>query len=257
MESVVRYLKNVVTLKLDAEKCIGCGQCVEVCPRAVVVMRERKAVIVDRDGCIECGACQQNCPIRSNHGECRGRLRTGSIQCHDYRQRTGLRLRREKTESNKLLLTMEKLKILFLCTGNSCRSQMAEGWARHLKGDLIEPHSAGIEIHGLDQNAVKVMAEAGVDISRQRSKHVSEVMGIPFDYVITVCDSANESCPVFPGGARRLHVSFDDPPRIAKTLSSEEKVLSVYRRVRDAIQHFVKQLPENLPSTIRKGEKNG
>ena len=128
---------------------------------------------------------------------------------------------------------MNKLKILFLCTGNSCRSQMAEGWARRLKGDVIEPYSAGIEAHGLDPRAVKVMAEASIDISRQRSKLVSEVVNIPFDYVITVCDSANETCPIFPGPVKRLHVSFDDPPSIAKSLASEEEILNVYRRVRD------------------------
>ena len=110
---------------------------------------------------------------------------------------------------------MGKLKILFLCTGNSCRSQMAEGWARYLKGDIIEPWSAGIEIHGLNQNAVKVMAEAGVDIANHRSKQINELITIPFDWVITVCDSANESCPIFPGKVQRYHVDFDDPPKLA------------------------------------------
>jgi arsenate reductase (thioredoxin) len=143
---------------------------------------------------------------------------------------------------------MGKLKILFLCTGNSCRSQMAEGWARYLKGDLIEPYSAGIETHGLNQNAVQVMAEAGVDISRQRSKLVSEVIGIPFDYVITVCDTANESCPVFPGNVRRLHVSFDDPPKLAKNAKTEDKALLHYRRVRDEIRDFITTLPGALPA---------
>jgi len=92
-----------------------------------------------------------------------------------------------------------KMKILFLCTGNSCRSQMAEGWTRHLKGDIIEPYSAGVESHGLDSLAVRVMAEAGVDISAHRSKHFSELKDIQFDYVVTVCDDAYEKCPVFPG----------------------------------------------------------
>ena len=144
---------------------------------------------------------------------------------------------------------MDKIRILFLCTGNSCRSQMAEGWARRLKGDVIEPYSAGIEVHGLDPLAVKVMAEAGIDISHQRSKLVNlvnEVMNIPFDYVITVCDSANETCPIFPGPVKRLHISFDDPPSIAKSLASEEEILNVYRRVRDEIFRFVKNLPHNL-----------
>jgi len=138
----------------------------------------------------------------------------------------------------------EKKKILFLCTGNSCRSQMAEGWARYLKGDVLEPYSAGIEVHGLNPYAVKVMKEAGVDISHHRSKHVKELFHIPFDYVVTVCDHANETCPVFPGRVKRLHVGFDDPPRLAATLSSEEEKLAVYRRVRDEIRAFVETLEQ-------------
>jgi arsenate reductase (thioredoxin) len=141
---------------------------------------------------------------------------------------------------------MPKIKILFLCTGNSCRSQMAEGWARKLKGDIIEPYSAGVEIHGMNPLAVKVMAEAGIDISRQRSKHVSELMDIPFDYVITVCDHANETCPVFPGKTGRLHAGFDDPPRIAASMKSGQEILEVYRRVRDEIRQFIESLPDAL-----------
>jgi arsenate reductase len=141
---------------------------------------------------------------------------------------------------------MPKINVLFLCTGNSCRSQMAEGWARHLKGDLIEAYSAGIEVHGLNQLAVKVMAEAGIDISRHRSKHLNEVKNIPFDWVITVCDSANESCPVFPGKVQRYHVSFDDPPKLAKNAKTEEEALTHYRRVRDEIRLFVEKLPNIL-----------
>jgi arsenate reductase len=148
---------------------------------------------------------------------------------------------------------MNKFKVLFLCTGNSCRSQMAEGWARRLKGDVIEPYSAGIEAHGLDSRAVKVMAEAGINISQQRSKLVNEVMNIPFDYVITVCDSANETCPIFSGPVKRLHVSFDDPPKLAKSAKSEEEALSYYRRVRDEIRKFVEQLPSLLLSETGKG----
>jgi arsenate reductase len=131
------------------------------------------------------------------------------------------------------------LKTLFLCTGNSCRSQMAEGWARHLKGDQIEAYSAGIETHGLNPDAVRVMTEAGVDISRQRSKHVSELRGVEFDYVVTVCDHAHESCPVFPGQAKVIHVGFDDPPRLAADAKTEEERLAPYRRVRDEIRAFV------------------
>ncbi len=146
-----------------------------------------------------------------------------------------------------------KLKILFLCTGNSCRSQMAEGWARHLKGDLIEPYSAGIEIHGLNPNAVKVMAEAGVDISSHRSKHLDELKDIDFDYVVTVCDNAHEHCPIFPGKTRIVHVGFDDPPRLAKNAKTEEQALDCYRRVCDEIKEFVEKLSDNL---VNEGKKN-
>jgi arsenate reductase len=145
--------------------------------------------------------------------------------------------------------TMQKLKVLFLCTGNSCRSQMAEGWARHLKGDVIEAYSAGIEPHGLDPKAVKVMAEAGVDISGHRSKHLDEVKEIAFDYVVTVCDQAHESCPLFPGRTRVVHVGFDDPPRLAKRARDEQEALGHYRRVRDEIRGFVESLPVALEQT--------
>jgi arsenate reductase len=141
---------------------------------------------------------------------------------------------------------MSKLKILFLCTGNSCRSQMAEGWCRHLRGDIIEGYSAGVEPHGLNSCAVKVMAEAGVDISGQRSKHVDELKAVHFDYVVTVCDRANESCPIFPGDTRTIHVSFDDPPKMAADAKTEEETLLHYRRVRDEIRAFVEAMPEDL-----------
>ena len=140
----------------------------------------------------------------------------------------------------------KKLRVLFLCTGNSCRSQMAEGWARHLKGNVIEPYSAGIETHGLNLNAVKVMAEAGVDISSQRSKHVDELRDVVFDYVVTVCDHAHERCPVFPGRVQVVHVGFDDPPRLAKQAADEEAALDCYRRVRDEIRGFIESLPNGL-----------
>jgi arsenate reductase len=146
-----------------------------------------------------------------------------------------------------------KLKVLFLCTGNSCRSQMAEGWARHLKGGCIDAYSAGIEPHSLNPLAVKVMAEARVDISDHRSKNVSELIGVPFDYVVTVCSSANETCPVFPGKGKVVHVGFDDPPKLAKDAKSEEEALTHYRRVRDEIRAFVERLPEALPAQEEKG----
>ncbi|MEC7640733.1 MAG: arsenate reductase ArsC [Nitrospinota bacterium] len=141
---------------------------------------------------------------------------------------------------------MPKLKILFLCTGNSCRSQMAEGWARQLKGDLMEAYSAGIETHGLNPLAVQVMCEAGVDISAQKPKHVDALKEVSFDYVVTVCGHADKHCPVFPDKTQRLHVGFDDPPRLAKNAKGEEEELEPYRRIRDEIRAFMETLPEGL-----------
>ena len=139
-----------------------------------------------------------------------------------------------------------RLTVLFLCTGNSCRSQMAEGWARLLKGGAIEAYSAGTAPRGLDPRAVTVMAEVGVDISGHRSKSVDELGDLEFDYVITVCDSAHESCPFFPGATKVVHVGFDDPPRLARDAKTEEEALQHYRRVRDEIRAFVEKLPEVL-----------
>lgn len=141
---------------------------------------------------------------------------------------------------------MAKLKVLFLCTGNSCRSQMAEGWTRFLKGDLLDPYSAGVQPHDVDPRAVRAMAEAGVDISAQYSKDASTLDSIDFDFVITVCDRAHESCPFFPAKTKVLHVGFDDPPRRAAEASSEEEAMEHYRKVRDEIRWFVEQMPENL-----------
>jgi len=140
----------------------------------------------------------------------------------------------------------DKLKVLFLCTGNSCRSQMAEGWTRHLKGDAIDAYSAGIEAHGLNPNAVKVMAEAGVDITSQQSQKLDELMDVPLDVVVTVCGHAHETCPVFPGSAKVVHHGFDDPPGLAKEVEDEEEKLAIYRRVRDEIKAYVQSLPDAL-----------
>ena len=140
----------------------------------------------------------------------------------------------------------KKLRILFLCTGNSCRSQMAEGWTRHLKGDVIDVASAGVETHGLNPHAVKVMAEAGVDISNHKSQLVSEFAGQTFGIVVTVCGNAQERCPIFPGATRVVHVGFDDPPKLAEGAATEEEALAPYRRVRDEIRTFVETLPEAL-----------
>jgi len=147
----------------------------------------------------------------------------------------------------------DKPVVLFLCTGNSCRSQIAEGWARHLRGDAMEACSAGVSPSQLNADAVRVMAEAGVDISRQRAKHVNELAGQPIDFVVTVCDHAHETCPVFSGGAKVVHRSFDDPPHIAAGAETEEQRLTPYRRVRDEIRAFV----ETLPAVLQAQEGSG
>jgi arsenate reductase len=143
-------------------------------------------------------------------------------------------------------MTTQKTRILFLCTGNACRSQMAEGWAKHLKGDLIEARSAGIETHGLNPLAVRAMDEAGVDISQHQSKLVDGLLDEPWEYVVTVCGHANETCPMFPGKAKIVHVGFDDPPALAKDEPDEEAAMTHYRRVRDEIRAFVESLPQFL-----------
>lgn len=140
----------------------------------------------------------------------------------------------------------DRYRVLFLCTGNSCRSQMAEGWTRAMWSDRIEAHSAGIETHGLNPNAVKVMAEAGIDISGHRSKRLDDLMDVDFDLVVTVCGHAQETCPMFPANAKVIHAGFDDPPKLAESATSEEEKLNGYRRVRDEIKAFVESLPELL-----------
>lgn len=142
--------------------------------------------------------------------------------------------------------TGRKMTILFLCGGNSCRSQMAEGWARRLRPESIEPYSAGLEARGLDPRAVTVMAEAGVDISGQRSKTLEAVRDIPFDLVVTLCGYARERCPIFLGPARVAHRGFDDPPAAALWAETEDQIMAPYRRVRDQIRRFVEGLPESL-----------
>lgn len=123
---------------------------------------------------------------------------------------------------------------------------MAEGLARHFIGDSVEPYSAGIETHGLNPHAVAVMDEIGIDISNHTSKQISDVIDIPFDYVITVCDHARESCPLFPGRAKQIHKSFDDPPYLASQVNDEEEKLNCYRRVRDEIKDYILQLEKEL-----------
>ena len=140
----------------------------------------------------------------------------------------------------------DKKNILFLCTGNSCRSQMAEGWAKKLLPESIEAFSAGTSPGRLDPLAVKVMQEAGVDISGERAKHLNELADRDFSFVITLCSGAKERCPLFPGPVVTIHHGFDDPPGFADTVESEEALLNIYRRVRDEIRDFVRKLPEIL-----------
>lgn len=140
----------------------------------------------------------------------------------------------------------QKPTILFLCTGNACRSQMAEGWARVMLGHQFEVYSAGTAPAGLDPVAVQVMAEAGVDISSHRSKHVLELGEKSFDYVVILCEMAAANCPTFPASSRVLRIPVDDPVRLARQAETPEAKLAIYRRVRDEIRHLVETLPERL-----------
>jgi arsenate reductase (thioredoxin) len=140
----------------------------------------------------------------------------------------------------------KRFKILFLCTGNSCRSQMAEAFARHLVKDRIDAYSAGINPKGIDPRATMAMAEIGIDISRQQSKSTTDIKRMAFDFVITLCDNAQKTCPSFPAKTSLFHVGFDDPPKLAENSKNEQEVLEHYRRVRDEIKVFVEKLPEIL-----------
>lgn len=142
----------------------------------------------------------------------------------------------------------DKLTILFLCTGNSCRSQMAEGWAKALKNDQINAYSAGIETHGLNPNAVAVMAEAGIDISSHLSQNITEFADMQIDYVVTVCGHAHENCPIFPSVSHIVHVGFEDPPKLAASAKTEAEAMEHYRKIRDEIRDFINTIPEGLPS---------
>ncbi len=141
-----------------------------------------------------------------------------------------------------------KIRVLFLCTGNSCRSQMAEGLTRHLIGSQVEACSAGTLPQALNPNAVLVMQEIGIDISNQKSKSVNDLRHENFDYVITVCAEANAQCPIWPGRGIVIHQGFDDPPQLAQSAPTLEEILPHYRRVRDAIKEYVLSLPDNLRS---------
>jgi len=139
-----------------------------------------------------------------------------------------------------------KKRILFLCTGNSCRSQMAEGFTNALRGDEYQAFSAGVAPGRVDPRAVAAMAEAGVDISGQKSKAVDPFIGQDWDWVVTLCDNANEACPFFPGPVTRVHRGFDDPPLLAVGAADEDEALAPYRRVRDEIKAMVEGLPQSL-----------
>jgi arsenate reductase len=134
----------------------------------------------------------------------------------------------------------KRQQVLFLCTGNSCRSQMAEGWLRHLAGDRFDASSAGLDPHGLNPHAVAVMAELGVDISGHTSDAIDRYADEPMDYFITVCDRAAENCPLTPPGSTTLHWSFQDPPTVVREQGlAGDPALDVYRRVRDEIRSAV------------------
>jgi arsenate reductase len=131
--------------------------------------------------------------------------------------------------------------VLVLCTGNSCRSQVAEGYLRYFAGDKINAYSAGIETHGVNPKAIEVMKRDGIDISQHTSNNIEEYMGIDFDYVITVCDNAKENCPYFPTEAVKLHYNFPDP---AKAKGTEEEVMDEFERVREMIKKYIRKFVE-------------
>jgi arsenate reductase len=141
---------------------------------------------------------------------------------------------------------MSKLNILFLCTGNSCRSQMAEGWCHHFHNQRYNSYSAGIETHGLNPWALKVMEEQGLDISHHQSQTLEDLGDIKFDYVFTVCGHAHEHCPIFQGQAKIIHMGFDDPPKLAAGLTEESEILPIYRRVRDHIKESISNLEKTI-----------
>ncbi|GAB4017406.1 MAG: arsenate reductase ArsC [Bdellovibrio sp.] len=138
-----------------------------------------------------------------------------------------------------------KKNVLFLCTGNSCRSQIAEGWGKSLKGDKFNFYSAGTKKHGLNPRAVQVMKEVGVDISAHESNTTDELPKVTMDFVFTVCSDAHENCPYFPGG-KIIHTGFDDPPRLTKEMTNEEEILKIYRRVRDEIKDMVLNIEDYM-----------
>ena len=133
-------------------------------------------------------------------------------------------------------------KILVLCTGNSCRSQIAEGYLQYFAKDRATVYSAGIETHGVNPRAIEIMKEDGIDISKHTSNHIDEYADVPFDYVLTVCDNAKENCPYFPTEAKKFHYNFPDP---AKAAGSEEEIMSRFRQVREMIKKYCKTFVED------------
>ena len=144
-----------------------------------------------------------------------------------------------------------RIKILFLCTSNSCRSQMAEGFVRHLHPDKMDALSAGIIAKGIDPYAIIVMKEAGIDISSQRSKTVNELGKMQFDFIITLCDISEKNCPIFPSKYGIIHQGFDDPPALAAKETDEKQKLTIYRNVRDRIRQYIENLPKLLTDNIK------
>jgi arsenate reductase len=132
-----------------------------------------------------------------------------------------------------------KKNILVLCTGNSCRSQLAEGYLRHFYGETATIYSAGVETHGVNPRAIQIMLEDSIDISAHTSNHVDEYLHIPFDLILTVCDHASERCPIFPSSAKRIHHNFSDP---AKASGTEEEIMEAFRKVREEIKSFCREL---------------
>lgn len=132
-----------------------------------------------------------------------------------------------------------KKNVLVLCTGNSCRSQIAEGYLRYFHGEKAEVYSAGVETHGVNPRAIATMKEDGIDLSAHTSNHVDEYLSISFDLILTVCDHACERCPIFPGKAQRIHHNFTDP---AKVIGTEEKIMAEFRRVRVQIKEYCRLL---------------
>ncbi|PJZ53104.1 arsenate reductase ArsC [Leptospira adleri] len=138
---------------------------------------------------------------------------------------------------------MKKPNILVLCTGNSCRSQIAEGWLRHFLGDRASIFSAGITTHGVNPRAIQTMKEVGIDISNHSSNHINEYKDVDFDYILTVCDHARENCPYFPSRARRFHQNFPDP---AKAIGTETEIMKEFRKVREMIRVYCQNWIEEL-----------